>query len=463
MNYIISIIVIAMSFYLFKKSAGTMKINLINILSYSFYSLMLFEFIGVTLVFGGFRNHYLIRKISSDNIIFITYWATAYVMIILPLIIYLVNKYLYKIDKMDEKYIDNINKPVYQENKKNQDRVYILVTLAMIICIIAIVYVFSCVGYIPLMKYLDTSFDFAKERIRIGRNFSGNIYIKNIVVLMVIPLLSHIAYAYMRVTKEHRWKILFIILFIMSILAKTMDFAKAPIIYYICFFFIIETMLGNTQKLKTVLPYFVVAIVLVVILYATVANYSGKFFSLSNGPISRVIISQAGTLFLHFDTFPNLSPYLRGHSFPPFTKFIFGEGTYDIRSGRTVMEVYNHEAIENGTAGVMSTMFLGEAYANFGWIGVIISPVLVGIILSSILAIYLKSKKTPLNIILYLESFIIFTTVLQAGFIDFFYNIQFFATVLGILGIKIISSETFEIYVNNIIKKCKLKNIKENK
>ena len=55
----------------------------------------------------------------------------------------------------------------------------------------------------------------------------------------------------------------------------------------------------------------------------------------------------------------------------------------------------------------MSTMFLGEAYANFNWIGVTVSPIIVGLLFSSILCIYLKAKKTPLNIILYLESFII--------------------------------------------------------
>ena len=118
------------------------------------------------------------------------------------------------------------------------------------------------------------------------------------------------------------------------------------------------------------------------------------------------------------------------------------------------MELYNPAAVENGTAGVMSTVFIGEAYANFGYAGVIIAPIIVGIIFSAILCVYIKSNKTPLNIVLYLECFITFTTVLNAGFVDFFYNVQFFVILIVIFGLKLLSSEDMK---KNIIKKFKYK------
>lgn len=441
MNYAIAIIVIIISAYLFKKASGTLKINLINVTGYVFYSLMIFEFIGITLVFLGFRDHYLIDKITNDNVINIAYWCMAYTMIILPLTILLFNKYVFKIKNVKETYIENINKEVELEDKKYCNRVFILVTIGLSVCLIATIYVFYCIGYIPLFKFLDSTFDFATERIKSARSFGGNQYIKNIVMLMITPLLSYIAYIYMRTTKENKWKVLFGASFILNFFVKTYNFEKAPIIYYICFFFIIEVMLGKTSKFKKVLPYIITACLLVVIMYSTVAGYKGKMLSLSNGPLSRLMISQAGTLMLHFEAFSDKTPYLHGHSFPPFTKIFFGEGEYDIRSGREVMEVYNPVAVKNGTAGVMSTMFMGEAYANFGFVGVAIAPIIVGIIFSAILCVYLKSKKTLLNIILYLECFIIFTNVLQAGFIDFFYNINFFVALICIFGIKCFASE----------------------
>lgn len=463
MNYIAAILVIGLSAFLFKKASGTLKVNLINISSYAFYILMAFEFIGLTLIYLGFRDHYIIGKLKHDNTINITYWCMAYTMILLPIVIILTNKYIFKIKNMKKTYLENMNKEVLLENKIARQKLFVLIVIALVICVLAMIYVFHCIGYFPLIKYFDNNFDYARERINIGRNFDGNIYIKNMVMVFLTPLLSYIAYIYMRTTKEKKWIILFIISFLLSVIVKTYDFSKAPIIYYICFFFIIEVMLGKTIKLRKIIPYLVIAIILVLVLYYVIMDYSGTIFSLTNGPVSRIIMSQAGALLLHFDAFPNEIDYLNGHSFPTFTKILFGDGEYDIRSGRKIMELYFTENIENGTGGVMSTAFLGEAYANFGFIGVIISPIIVGLILSSILCIYLKSKKTPLNIILYLECFITFTTVLNAGFIDFFYNIPFILTLMAIFGLKILSCENLKEKTKEIINEYKNKFIKKNK
>ena len=455
MNYIIAISIIGISAYLFKKASGTLKINLINVSSFTFYILMAFEFIGITLVYLGFRDHYLIRKITDNNVINITYWSMAYTMIILPIVMILANKFVFKIKDIKEVYIDNIKKEVALESEERQKRIFILVTIGLIICFIATIYVFYCIGYIPTLKLFDSNFDFATARINSSRFFDGNIYVKNIIMLIITPLLSYVAYIYMKTTKENKWKILFVLSFILSIIVKTYDFSKSPVIYYICFFFIIEILLGKTFKLRKIIPYITIAVIIIIIFYTVIMGYEGKLFSLSSGPIARIIMGQASTLFLHFQAFPNQIDYLGGHSFPPFTKVLFGEGEYDIRSGRSVMELYNPTAVENGTAGVMSTVFIGEAYANFGYIGLFIAPIIVGMIFSSILCLYLKSKKTPLNMVLYLECFITFTTVLNAGFIDFFYNIQFFVILIVIFGLKLLSCENLKENIHTKIKQWK--------
>lgn len=439
MKYIIAIVVIIISTFLFKKAAGTLKINLINISSFTFYSLLIFEFIGITLAFLGYSDHYLLRKVRNADSVNKAYWIVSYTMIALPLTIFLCNRYIYKIKSIKEKYISNINQKVIIEEESYRNIIFIVTIIISVICLLSIIYVFCWIGYVPLFKYLDKNFNFATERIKSGRNFAGNQYIKNIIMITITPILSRIAYIYMRISKEKKWAILFIILFILNIFVKTYDFSKAPLIYYILYFLIIEILLGKTKQIKKLLPYGLCALFLIVCAYNITANYKGSYFSLSEGPLARIIMAQAGTLCLHVDAFPQQRPYLKGHSFPPITKFLFGEGKYDIRSGRSVMEIYNKKAIDNGTAGVMSTMFQGEAYANFGIFGVAISPIAVGLIISSVLCMYLKSEKTPLNIILYCECFIIFTTTLQGGIVDFFYNIQLYITLLTIFVIKTIA------------------------
>lgn len=444
MNYIITIIVLLIVIFLFHRAAGSLKLNKLNIISYIFYGILIFDFIGISLIYCGFDNHYLVSKISGNyEVISKAYWSMVWVMISLPSTVILFNKYCYKIANINKRNSINIDTKVDLTDKKMNNLVYKVCIVSLLICLAATIYVFCNIGYVPLFKLLDSSFDYALERIKSGRNFVGNEYIKNLIMLLLTPLISYLSYIYMRTTHEKKWRFIFLLSFILCIFVKTYDFSKAPVIYYIAYLFFIEIIIGNIKKFKTIVRYAFVIVLLVIGMYLTVGKYNGNFLSLSNGPVSRVIITQPGTLLLHFDAFPNKAPYLKGHSFPKIARFIFGDGEYGIRSGRKVMEIYNSDAINAGTAGVMSTIFIGEAYANFGIFGVFIAPILVGIILSSAMCIYLQSRKNPLNVCLYLETIIIVSTVTQAGFIDFIYNISFIFVLIFIVSIKFLCDKNY--------------------
>lgn len=86
------------------------------------------------------------------------------------------------------------------------------------------------------------------------------------------------------------------------------------------------------------------------------------------------------------------------------------------------METFNPKAVAEGTAGVMNTIFIGEAYANFGTFGIIIAPILFGVIMASVSNILLKVKKRPETVLLYLWISNLFTGQVEGGFIDIFYN-----------------------------------------
>lgn len=443
LKYLLVFTVITLYVFLFKKASGTLKPNLMNVVTFVFFSILGFELIGGSLVYLGFDDHYLIKKISSNVTINKTYYILAYTSLILPLTIIFFNKFVYKIDKsskqkrgLEEAYLCKLKENVQVEDKKQTNRLYICLIILSIVCLLSIIYVFVCIGYMPLLQYFNSDLDLATERIKISRNFSGNEYVKNLIMLSITPAISYVAYIYMRKTKEKKWKSLFFCLFILSVLALTYNFEKSPIIYYIIFFFIIEVVLGNTFNFKRIIPFFLVCVAMIAFLYKAIMGYSGPIFSLSSGPVGRIFITQVATLFLHIDAFPEKTGYLCGHSFPKELLGFLGDGTYDVRSGRKIIEIYSKEAVANGSAGVMNTLFVGEAYANFGIIGAIIAPILVGIIFSSVLAYFLKVKKTPLNIIIYLELFIVFTGVLQGGIVDFFYNIKLFVIMIVILSLK---------------------------
>ena len=101
------------------------------------------------------------------------------------------------------------------------------------------------------------------------------------------------------------------------------------------------------------------------------------------------------------------------------------------------MEIYNPRGVAAGEAGVMNAMFIGEAYANWGWLGVVIAPFVVAIPLAFAFALLLRQPKTPLSIVLYLALFAAATNSLQGGFVDYIYNINF--VIFIILAVIIVS------------------------
>ena len=450
MRYIIVIVCTIVIIVLYKLAIGSLNLKKMNIFSYLFYSILFFEYIGISLAYLGFRNHYLIQKLSNLEIIDKTYYWSLYVIIMIPLVILFVTRVVFKFKKFEKIFNSNLMTKVDVTDKRYHNYVFYCVFILTLVSLFAIIYVFKNIGYVPLFKYFGSNLDLAVERIKISRNFVGNEYIKNLLMILLTPMLSYIAYVYMKVTKQTKWKLMFIILLIMSILVKTYDFSKAPIIYYFFYFYILDVMLGKTQK-KGALKIFLLVLItsiLIVIFYRVVFNNKDPLISLSNGPLARIIMTQAGTLLLHFEAFPTFVGFLNGKSFPKSIGILLGMDEYGIRSGRVLMEVYNNRAIISGTAGVYSTVFYGEAYANFGIVGLILSPILVGVVFSLVMCLYLKSKKTPLNIVLYIECFILYTTSLQAGFIDFIYNVSIIFVIAVILVLKFIPKIMLNIYKN---------------
>ena len=102
------------------------------------------------------------------------------------------------------------------------------------------------------------------------------------------------------------------------------------------------------------------------------------------------------------------------------------------------MDFYNPEGVFNGVAGVMNTIFIGEAYANFGMIGTIIAPIYVGIVCQLVFILFLKMKKTPINIGFFVSIILTFGTMSQAGFTDFIYNSTVISVFLLLLAMNII-------------------------
>ncbi|HCL4549003.1 oligosaccharide repeat unit polymerase [Clostridium botulinum] len=430
-NLLMVFFTFAISCILFKKASGTLKPNKLNLISYIFYLFILQSFIGSSLIYLGFREHYLIQKVTNFSTIGKTYDMICFTAIALPLTILLVYK-IFNIN-MSKDYNDYLNKEVILEY---EDNIFVITILISIVCLIFTLILFIKMRSIPLIDLIihRSSGNIGNKRINISHGNYMNQYIQNLLVLGLTPILSYLSYIYYKCTKANRWRILFFVLFIASIFLKTYNYAKTPVVFYIFVFILINIVIEGSIPIRKLLTVLVLCVFIILLMYIKIGYDFNKGLDIYNGPIGRTIFTQVGTLFLHVDLFPYYIPYLGGRSFSPTILKLFLGGVSQFRSGRVVMNFYSPEKVVGGTAGVMNSLFIGEAYANFGTIGVLSSVLYIGLLLSIILIIFVKIKKTPINIVIYVTITSILASASQGGFIDFVYNFNIiFITVTLIL------------------------------
>lgn len=421
----ISCIVFFVSMKLFKiASGGSLNIKKINMISFVFYNLIIFSFIGSILFALNLDNHYLACKIAYSDTRTKGWSIVQLVMILFPLNIIFINVlFNFNSKVIFQGYLEKETKCIF--STKDSYIFWPLLFLS-ILSVVSILYTFYCIGFsnLPFIKMISgaSSYELAKSRIDVSRYFNGNIYIKNIFALGLTPIWSFIAYVYYKITDSNQWKRLFILLFVSSISINIYNLEKAPVIIYLFTFYVIRIYMGEEIRNKQIFFIFVLGVMSIVLMYVFIAKIPiNQILSFRSGPLNRMFLGQIVGLFLHFDIFPKRFAFLKGASFP---KMISEKllGLQHIRSARLVMEIVNPSGVEENVAGVINTLFVAEAYANFGTKGIFISIICVSLIMDLFFILFMKLPKNPINIAMLSYFTISFTMILHGGFVDYIYN-----------------------------------------
>lgn len=433
--FILIFFVFIISTLLFYKAGGTLNPGKLNTVSCIYYIFMLQSFIGISLIMLGFSEHYtlgyLINSERSINVTACVVWGMA---IVFPLFMILFEK-LFRIDIRNEY-------KTYISKKAQTDRADIFFAVFFILSIVLLLLLAGFlvkIGYIPLLRLIHSpeGFDFATERTRIGETYFIHPYISNILILSVIPLFSYISFAYAMTVREWKWILLAVVLFAASIIVKTYKFEKSPVVFHLLIFVLIYIYLhGGIKRIYMVIIAGLMAAIIVAFYFAT--GFSGTLLDIYNGPLGRTLFTQVGTLTYCFDLFPEIFGFLGGRSFTPtILKLIGIDSSEHLRSAKLTMAFYGSEKVYDGSAGVMNTLFVGEAYSNWGFAGVIISIVWVALIVVLLVWLILRLKKTPGTVVLFALMTVRFGTMLEGGFCDFVYSFDLIFTLAVIICIYI--------------------------
>lgn len=409
------------SLYFFYKAAGTLNLEKTNIVTLTGGMFYIQTFLGTAMIMLGFDKHYTLNRLMDrEPSIVITFYVVMATAILFPAAIYLFMR-LFKADPKLHYNEFMQKKTEYTDSKL----LFWMVVAAGAVCIGLLVLFLLKAGYIPVYKmfFHDETFNMGVERTRMGSLYVVNQYVTNIMIHTAIPVMAYFTFACAIASKSPKWWVLAAVMLAAATIVKTYNFAKAPIVtFFLGYIFILIYHCGRI-KLKWLISFGIGAFALLVIAYYALGT-SLDFTDIYNGLWGRLFFTQVGTLSYNFDLFPNYVPYLDGRSFGRLLLPVFGfSGDSQIRSGRLIMEIYGSSGVYEGSAGVMNSVFIGEAYANFGWPGVIFSIILVALVIAVIFSLSIKLRKTPATVAMFAFFTVYIANTTQGGFVDFVYNI----------------------------------------
>jgi hypothetical protein len=434
MLYLYSIFIIIISYFLFKNIAGSMAFNRLNLFSMSFYySLILMSYIGATLIANGYGNNPVLAHVSDENRI-LGWIIVSYVMLALPLGAYL-GKKLFQIKNMTALFNQYTFSPLKPSLSKNDSHIKFLLYLLSFISSLSILYVVYKVGSIPQLKIVNVISETEVLAIRtsINRNFDGIYQIKSIFFEQMVPLLSFISFGYWRMTRKKTDLLWFSIMLLLTLFVLTFTLSKSPLVGYIIGFVIFIIYLDGYIKWKNLIFLFFLSIILIITMFFLVIR-GVEFNLVLQHLFDRTIFHQVSGVFLMLEIFPDVFQHLGITSLSkPLSYFLLN--THSEPSTRIAMEFVFQQASDNGLMNLLSTLFVGEAWANFGSYGVLISPIYIGFILSIFYIYILKSNKTP--ILVALLAHMSFNTNLTLQFNQYIYNSTVFSILIILLAVYI--------------------------
>ena len=421
MFIVISLVVLAISALLFSRVAGSLAPTKINMISWIFYfELIAFSFIASVLVINGWDNHYIINQVQSEARFF-GWLAVQYTMVAMPLGM-LVAVYLSGVKNTGVLFQRYISAPIHNTLSRRDSFIRLPLYALSFIALLSVLYTFYSLGELPLWAAVagGDALSLAVARVDASLGFTGNVYVRNILGSTLTPILAYVSFGYLKQTGSLRDRTWFYVMVVASFFILTYDLSKAPIVFFAIGFLFYRVLTGGGVSRLVFYWFGCLALFMLVVSYWLVGKVTDPaiLFSHNSGIMGRIILSQAAGTYYAFEHFPGTQVFLGFSSLSSLIADMTGFPFSD-RAARIMMTIFNPVGVEEGSVAVMNSLFIAEAWANFGLIGVLIAPIYVGLFIQALFLFFLKSKKTPvlLGVFVYLS----LRVPVTGGFNDFIY------------------------------------------
>ena len=239
--------------------------------------------------------------------------------------------------------------------------------------------------------------------------------------------------------KDRLW---YYTMLLFTALILTYDLQKSPLVLFMVGMIMLKILIQVKLNKAWMINISLISFFILLLGYVLLSeNFTLEvLFSYNTGIFGRVFLSGIAGLFHSFDLFPEQIDYIGFSSISTYVSDFFDLEHHE-RSARLIMEAINPRGVKEGVAGVINSLFIAEAWANFGLIGVILGPTYVGFLIGITYYFLLLTKKTPLFLGLF--GYLSYKSSILGGFNDYIYNVGIAVIVIMILGIVIVARKLY--------------------
>ena len=414
----VSLVVLIISFKLFSKAAGTLSPLQLNTISYVFYiQIFLLTFVGSILAACNVVDfHRLISRVSDQTKIY-GWLGVMYSMIAMPIAMIMLNL-AFRINAK-RKFKEYISKPI--EYKQGPILTFVILVIFTFTSASVLIYTIANSKSVPFLTLLSGDLKGAAiERVEVRYFFGGFEYIRNLLGYYMMPIIAYYTAIYAFEKRKLIYWLFFSINFLMALFLLVFDIQKAPIVFFLFGFIILYTLMRGGVSRKSMIGFGLAGLFLVSGGYALTQNkdFIGQITDIGSSLWGRVFISEYAGYLLSLEFFPNVITHPTWYiGMPTFILNYFE--VQNIESARLLMMEIDPKGVASGEANLISSYYLAEAWANYGWMGLVLAPIIVGLVVQSVHIFLLKNPKQPLIMAFY--SYITVKWVLSSGFVSFLY------------------------------------------
>ncbi|MDC0994015.1 O-antigen ligase [bacterium] len=401
----------------------------VGLVQFVVLALFFFSFIGTLPLYFGLDEYRVNTGVTDQVLVIKVMLFSGYTMI------------LFVLGALSSKSVFNVTATLNSFNKVriNRKEVLFLLLLFIFVLLVLSIYLSKIPRIALLVALLENVQESKVARSMMGNDFSGKYHWYSFAIHDLANLITFSFFGIYLLARRRVYFLLFVISFSVSAFTALMATEKGPFAWLLIGLFLVYVLASQNGRfpIKLLVSFFGVVFLLIALSYMFfmgINDLGQAFLSL----FSRAFAGSVQPAYHYLEFFPAHHEYLWGASFPnpggilPYQPFALTQ---------EVMNWAMPSGIENGIVGSMPTVFWGEAYANFGYYGIIFMPFLMGVFIFTVDYYLNKIIVTPLKIGLYVWLLLHYKGLAVTGFSGFVIDFYFALLIVLFLTIVLLSNK----------------------